>query len=100
MKNLYKAFDGLKQGPYKKILGPGSIAAWKCDWIYGTAKAKIFGFIFMQFYLAAVIWLTTKGTPVAQRSYCGPRRIDLKLHPKAIAVIDRNKVSSLFPWEG
>jgi hypothetical protein len=28
-------------------------------------------------------------------------RIDLKLHPKAIAVIDRNKVTGsewLFPW--
>lgn len=114
-KPFARLFDGLKTRSFdsqKKYLDRDSIAALENTTIFiGTAKQKYLDLFLLQFYfggcdLIDLYYLKErqlrKGRIVFERTKTNTgTRIDLKLHPKAIAVIDRNKVAGsewLFPW--
>jgi hypothetical protein len=106
----FRAFDGLKQGPLIQNTWTGMrLRPWNATEFIGTAKQKYLVYFYCSSYfggcdLIDLYYLKErqlrKGRIVFERTKI-LERIDLKLHPKAIAVIDRNKVNGsewLFPW--
>jgi hypothetical protein len=113
-KPFARLFDGLKTRSYdsqKKYLDREAIYELETTKLFmGTAKQKYLDLFLLQFYfggcdLIDIYYLKErqlrKGRVVFERTKTNTgTRIDLKLHPNAVKIIDRNKTAGewLFPW--